>query len=691
MWPKLKQRWIENQAGAKKAALVTVLLGLILWRLPIGEGFVHWSFDLLTIFGARRVPQDVLLIQLDEPSLTDLRQSFKDFNRTNHANLLNKLTAAQARLVVFDIYFPEAESRTNEDGAFAAALKASGRVVLASVYSRLAGYPVDIASPPLDLFRANARAWGVSHVTMDTDLAVRWHEAETENRPSLAWAAAEAVGAAVAKTPEIRFTERWVRYYGNEGTLPRRSYYVALSLPPEVFRDKIIFIGGKPSTQPLSAQADVFATPYTHWGGPAMSGMEIQATSFLNLLHHEWLTRVPAWAEFLLLLICGVVLGCGLCLLRPMAGLGVWAGAIMVVAAVACGLCRYEGYWFSWMLLAGAQAPCAWACGVVWQTQKLSREKSLLAEQLAGASRTPVLAGRLPVGNLPPGTSFPQGGEAKPGTRVLPVIADHILLRRIGKGAYGEVYIARNAIGNYVAVKVIYREDFTLAEPYDREFRGIQKYMPVSLTHLGLVHLLHVGRNDEAGYFYCVMELGDDEVNPKIEPETYAARNLAEEFKRRGALPVTECVEMFLALTDARAYLHGQGLIHRDIKPSNIIFVKGVPKFADVGLITDMAGTGQEASYVGTEGYIPPEGPGQAPAEVYSLGIVAYQAVTGLDRRRFPELPDTLTQRPDLPHLIELNRIVLKACQAEVAQRYQTAAEMHDALLALREQMRAPV
>ena len=64
-----------------------------------------------------------------------------------------------------------------------------------------------------------------------------------------------------------------------------------------------------------------------------------------------------------------------------------------------------------------------------------------------------------------------------------PSIPDHELLRSIGKGAYGEVWLARNATGAYRAVKVVYRSSFDHERPYEREFSGIQNYEPVSRTH----------------------------------------------------------------------------------------------------------------------------------------------------------------------------------------------------------------
>src|SRR5436309_830824 len=92
----------------------------------------------------------------------------------------------------------------------------------------------------------------------------------------------------------------------------------------------------------------------------------------------------------------------------------------------------------------------------------------------------------------------------------IPSIPDHELLRRIGGGSYGEVWLARNVLGEFRAVKVIYRDKFEHDRPFDREFEGIQKFEPISRLHDSQVDILHVGRNEAEGYFYYVMELADD-------------------------------------------------------------------------------------------------------------------------------------------------------------------------------------
>src|SRR5882724_10849835 len=100
----------------------------------------------------------------------------------------------------------------------------------------------------------------------------------------------------------------------------------------------------------------------------------------------------------------------------------------------------------------------------------------------------------------------------------LPPIPDHELLRCIGRGSYGEVWIARNIMGAYRAIKIVYRATFDSDRPYDREFEGLRKFEPISRSHESQVHILHVGRNDEEGYFYHVMELADNAMVLPAEP-----------------------------------------------------------------------------------------------------------------------------------------------------------------------------
>src|SRR5436190_10091061 len=91
-----------------------------------------------------------------------------------------------------------------------------------------------------------------------------------------------------------------------------------------------------------------------------------------------------------------------------------------------------------------------------------------------------------------------------------PSVPDHELIRLIGRGSYGQVWLAKNAVGTLRAIKVVYRATFEKEEHFEREFKGLQKFEPISRSHDGFVDILQLGRNEEAGFFYYVMELADD-------------------------------------------------------------------------------------------------------------------------------------------------------------------------------------
>jgi serine/threonine protein kinase len=260
----------------------------------------------------------------------------------------------------------------------------------------------------------------------------------------------------------------------------------------------------------------------------------------------------------------------------------------------------------------------------------------------------------------------------------IPVIPDHEVLRVIGRGAYGEIWLARSLTGALRAVKVVYRATFESERAFQREFQGMSSFEPISRAHTGFVDILHVGRTSE--YLYYIMELADDHLaGRKIDSANYAPRTLKSDLDRHKRLSAAESIQLGLSLTEALAALHAHGLTHRDIKPSNIIFIDGVPKLADIGLV---AATGQR-SFVGTEGYVPPEGPGTPQGDIFSLGKVLYEISTGKDRLDFPELDSQLTAREDKEQLLQLNDVLMRACANEPRRRYESAGAMHNDLCLL--------
>jgi serine/threonine protein kinase len=326
--------------------------------------------------------------------------------------------------------------------------------------------------------------------------------------------------------------------------------------------------------------------------------------------------------------------------------------------------------WFPWLIVSGVQIPGAAAWSILAHTRRLNREKRALEQALAVASAREQIVASLPaaaagttasVTAVIPSAVVAGVPAAPPGLAV----PDYTLVRKIGEGAYGEVWLARNIIGSFHAAKFVHRRHFPEAAPFEREFNGIRRFTPLSRGHAGLVQVLHIGRNKDPECIYYVMELADDEVSGQnIDPGAYAPRDLGRELKKRQTLPLAEIIRIGQQLAD-------------------IIFVRGVAKLADIGLVTEVAGEGRDVSYLGTEGYIPPEGPGTPSADVYSLGKVIYQAATGFHIRRFPELPSGVMEGTIDSGFMTLNRIILKACEVDPEERYRSATELGLALAEL--------
>ncbi len=265
-----------------------------------------------------------------------------------------------------------------------------------------------------------------------------------------------------------------------------------------------------------------------------------------------------------------------------------------------------------------------------------------------------------------------------------PVIPDHEMIRMIGKGSYGEVWLARSVTGSMRAIKVVNRKDFEYDRTFEREFEGIKIFEPISRTHPGLVNVLHVGRNLDDGFYYYVMELADDKVSKsEIIDDKYTPRTLASEITDRQRVSMDECGEWGATMADALHHIHESGLTHRDIKPSNVIFVDGIPKIADIGLV---ALSGQR-TFVGTEGFVPPEGPGDPKADIYSLGMVLYEMSSGKDRFEFPAISDPNGNEAERRKWRSLNDIICKACATLARQRYENAHKMSQDLQSLDEGM----
>ena len=161
--------------------------------------------------------------------------------------------------------------------------------------------------------------------------------------------------------------------------------------------------------------------------------------------------------------------------------------------------------------------------------------------------------------------------ERVPGSPIS--VPGYEVLKAIGRGSYGTVFLARGPSGLWRAIKVCRRDDRN-GRDFERELRGLRRYEPVSRTDPGFRGILDLGENRDEGYFYCVMELADDvaaeesedrSVASALDPTKYLPRTLAHELRGRGHLELSEvlaraaeCVERLQKQLDAASHIHDE-------------------------------------------------------------------------------------------------------------------------------------
>jgi len=345
--------WQRHKWSGLFGVLLTLVIGLV---GRSGENsLVLLSYDLPVALHVTEAPKEAVVVYLDDASHKLLNQPLNNpWDRHLHAELLRRLRAEQAGLIVFDVVFPEAERNPEADAEFATEIRKCGNVILAGENSSSAVTGTDEATTgikPYGPFEKAARGWGMSDLEKNSDYGVRSFKTVFATVPTLS-----IVAATVVRSNQLDFhgqKQLWLHYYGKPYALESCSYSQVISnfARPGLFKDRVVFVGARQSSGFTGASKDSYRTAYTLTTGDHAAGVEIHATEFLNLLHGEWLTRTSGWVELILVVLVAIIFGFGLLFFSavPACALaGVAAGFIVVPAH----LMVWHGHiWFPWAVL----------------------------------------------------------------------------------------------------------------------------------------------------------------------------------------------------------------------------------------------------------------------------------------------------------------------------------------------------
>lgn len=254
-----------------------------------------------------------------------------------------------------------------------------------------------------------------------------------------------------------------------------------------------------------------------------------------------------------------------------------------------------------------------------------------------------------------------------------PYVPGFRLLRKIGTGASGEVWIARNEVDEKIlAIKVVRFNGQDRGLWFKTELKALRAFAKLEERPDSLIEIDYVGEYKDGGFLFYTMPAADGIGGAGPESATYSPLSLGVRLRKEKMLSLMEATEISTRIVTALQALHSNKLLHRDVKPDNVLFRKGKAVLADIGLVTlDRT----LVSYAGTPKYMEPGASPSVRMDLYAAGKVLYEMISGKDPvNDFPS-PGSRQEKKDIGLYSPLNQICLRAC-GEMRPRYNKAGEM---------------
>jgi len=641
----------RRNLGLLAAALIAAAAGLAVHFAGVSNWLDRGAVDArFSLRGSQGPPRDVVVVGIDNQSLRTLPRP--PIPRRYHARMIERLHAAGARLIVYDIAFDQPTDELDDEALLEAASR-YGPIVFATSLIGPHGQTQTLGGNAAVASMGDRVA--ASLLPADGDGVLRHTAAQVSGLPTIAAVVAHELQRHPA--PASQLEGGWIDFRGPPGTVRNLSFTEVLSghFDRAAVRGKVVVVGATaPVLQDLHATA----------AGDVMSGPEVQANAIATVLDHMPL-RSPAEALSLLLIIALAALAPAAALRLDTLGVVLVGLGVLVLYTVSTQLAFNAGVVLEYA--APVTALVIGTGGAVIRGMWFDRRERQRLRMLFAANEPQVVEHVL----------------HQPGPRHLgptSIIAGYRIEDPIASGGMGIVYHATQlALDRPVAVKLITPDH--AEDPEFRERFKTESKIAASIEHPNVIPVYEAG--DDDGLLFISMRLVD-------------GVDLEQVLANTGPLEPRRAVRLIAQVGAALDAAHARGLVHRDVKPANVLLTVDEPEHAyltdfgvskQVGVNTHLTNAGQ---WVGTLDYLSPEqirGDEVGPAaDTYMLAGMLYHCLTGqppfvrdsqaaiLWAHMSAPVPAAGSLRPGLPEA--LDRVLARGLAKDPAARYRSAGEL---------------
>ncbi len=635
--------------GLLAVALIALGAGLAVhFAAPsnwLDRNTVDTRFSVRGSLGAAR---DVVVVGIDNQSLRTLPRP--PIPRRYHARMIERLHAAGARLIVYDIAFDQATDELDDEALLEAASKDPPVVFATSLISPTGQTQVLGGNATVASMGDRVAA---SDLPADGDGVLRHTLAQVNGLPTIAAVVSRELRHPVSPA---QLEGGWIDFRGPPGTLHNLSFTEVLGghFNPAAVRGKVVVVG---------ATAPVLQDEHATAAGSLMSGPEVQANAIATALA-DFPLRSSSEAVALLLIAALAALAPAAALRLDTLGVGLIGLGALVLYTVATQLAFDAGVVLEYA--APVTALVVGTGGSVIRGMWFDRRERLRLRMLFAANE-------------------PRAVERvlhEPGPRHLgptAIIAGYRIEAPIASGGMGIVYRATQlALERPVAVKLITPDH--AQDPDFRERFKAESRIAASIEHPNVIPVYEAGEDE--GLLFISMRLVD-------------SVDLEQVLTNTGPLEPLRAARLITQVAAALDAAHARGLVHRDVKPANVLLTTDEPEHAyltDFGVskrvgVSRLTNAGQ---WVGTLDYLSPEqirGEEVGPAaDTYMLAGLLYHCLTGtppfvrdsqaaaLWAHISAPVPAPSASRPGLPP--GLDAVIARGLAKDPAARYRSAGEL---------------